>query len=103
LFQTAWFIESLFTQTLVIFAIRTKKIPFYRSKPSKFLWLNITVILIFALGLPFTIVGTFFGFVALPPNFLLILAAFIVTYLGLVELMKIWFYRRYTPAGEAAR
>jgi Mg2+-importing ATPase len=103
LFQTAWFIESLFTQTLVIFAIRTKKIPFYRSKPSKFLWLNITVILIFALGLPFTIVGTFFGFVALPPNFLLILAAFIVTYLGLVELMKIWFYRRYTPAAEAAR
>jgi len=96
LFQTAWFIESLFTQTLVIFAIRTKKIPFYRSKPSKFLWLNITVILIFALGLPFTIVGTFFGFVALPPSFLLILAAFIITYLGLVEVVKIWFYRRYT-------
>jgi P-type Mg2+ transporter len=100
LFQTAWFIESLFTQTLVIFAIRTKKIPFYRSKPSKFLVLNIAVILILALVLPFTVVGTFFSFVALPPRFLLILAAFIVAYLGLVELMKVWFYRRYAAAGS---
>jgi Mg2+-importing ATPase len=98
LFQTAWFIESLFTQTLVIFVIRTKKIPFYRSKPSKFLLLNIAVILILALVLPFTVVGTFFSFVALPPRFLLMLAAFIVAYLGLVELMKIWFYRRYAAA-----
>ena len=95
LFQTAWFIESLFTQTLVIFAIRTKKTPFYHSKPSKLLLLNITVILTLALVLPFTFVGTFFSFVALPPKFLLILAAFIVAYLGLVELTKIWFYRRY--------
>ncbi len=103
LFQTAWFVESLFTQTLVIFVIRTRKIPFYRSKPSKFLLLNITGILIFALVLPFTFVGTFFGFVALPPNFLLILAVFIVGYLGLVELMKKRFYRRYATVGESAR
>jgi Mg2+-importing ATPase len=103
LFQTAWFVESLFTQTLVIFVIRTRKIPFYRSKPSKLLVLNIIVILIFALVLPFTFVGTFFGFVALPPNFLLILAVFIVGYLGLVELMKKWFYRRYAIVGESAR
>jgi Mg2+-importing ATPase len=96
LFQTAWFIESLFTQTLVIFAIRTKRTPFYHSKPSKFLLLNITVILILALVLPFTFGGsTFFSFVALPPKFLLILAAFIAAYLGLVELTKMWFYRRY--------
>ena len=103
LFQTAWFIESLFTQTLVIFAIRTRKIPFYRSKPSKFLLLNIVVILIFALVLPFTFVGTFFSFVALPPKFLLILGIFIVAYLGLVELMKMWFYRRYSTVGESVR
>jgi Mg2+-importing ATPase len=103
LFQTAWFIESLFTQTLVIFAIRTRKIPFYRSKPSKLLLLNIVVILIFALVVPFTFAGTFFSFVALPPKFLLILGIFIVAYLGLVEIVKIWFYRRYATAGESAR
>ncbi len=96
LFQTAWFIESLFTQTLVIFVIRTRKTPFYRSKPSKLLVLNIVVILIFALVLSFTFIGTFFSFVALPLKFLLMLAAFIVAYLGLVELMKKWFYRRFS-------
>jgi Mg2+-importing ATPase len=100
LFQTAWFIESLCTQTSVIFSIRTRKIPFYRSKPSKPLWLNIAVILLFALALPFTIVGRLFNFVALPPDFLLILAVFVVAYLGLVELMKRWFYRRYATAAE---
>ena len=100
LFQTAWFIESLFTQTLVIFAIRTTKIPFYRSKPGKLLVLNIMVILGLALVLPFTFVGNFFSFVALPAKFLLILAVFIIAYLGLVELMKIWFYRRYAATAS---
>ena len=95
LFQTAWFVESLFTQSLVIFVIRTRQIPFYRSKPNKLLVLNIAIILILAITLPFTAVGAYFGFVALPPAFLLVLAAFVVTYLALVELMKIWFYRRY--------
>ena len=103
LFQTAWFIESLFTQTLVIVAIRTTKIPFYRSKPSKLLLLNIIVVLIFALALPFTFVSTFFSFVALPLKFLLMLVVFIVAYLGLVELMKMWFYRRYSTVGEPVR
>jgi len=103
LFQTAWFVESLFTQSLVIFVIRTRMIPFYRSKPNKFLVLNITIILILAIVLPFTRVGTFFGFVPLPTTFLLILVGFIVAYLGLVELMKVWFYRRYTTIGDSTR
>jgi len=100
LFQTAWFIESLFTQTLVIFAIRTRKTPFYRSKPGKLILLNILVILIVALIIPFTPLGKLFGFTALPVNFLLILAVFIVTYIGLVEAVKVWFYRRYATAGS---
>jgi Mg2+-importing ATPase len=54
LFQTAWFIESLFTQTLVIFAIRTRMVPFWKSKPSKALILNIIVVLAVAMALPFT-------------------------------------------------
>ena len=95
LFQTAWFIESLFTQTLVIFAIRTRKIPFYKSKPSKLLVFNIVIILVLALILPFTVLGNFFSFVSLPTNFLLILVAFIIVYLGLVEIVKRWFYRKF--------
>jgi Mg2+-importing ATPase len=95
LFQTAWFIESLFTQTLVIFAIRTRKIPFYKSKPSKLLVFNIVIILVLALVLPFIFIGNFFSFVPLPINFLLILVAFIVVYLVLVEIVKKWFYQKF--------
>jgi len=96
LFQTAWFVESLFTQTLVIFVIRTRTIPFVRSKPNKLLLVNIVVVLVVAMVLPFTSVGgRIFGFVPLPTTFLLILVGFIVVYLGLTELMKRWFYRRF--------
>ncbi len=98
LFQTAWFVESLFTQSLVIFVIRTRTVPFYRSKPNKLLLLNVAVVLVLAIVLPFTPLRGLFGFVPLPVTFLLILVGFIICYLGLVELMKIWFYRRYGPA-----
>ncbi len=94
LFQTAWFVESLFTQTLVIFVIRTVKVPFFKSRPNRLLVINIFVILAISLLLPFTPLGHFFSFVALPGSFLLILLAFIIVYLGLVELMKRWFYHR---------
>jgi Mg2+-importing ATPase len=94
LFQTAWFVESLLTQTLVIFAIRTRKVPFFKSAPSKPLVLNILVVLAFAIALPFTKFGGFFSFVPLPINFLLILIVFIIAYFGLVEWLKKWFYAR---------
>jgi Mg2+-importing ATPase len=94
LFQTAWFIESLFTQTLVIFAIRTRMVPFWKSKPSKALILNIVVVLAVAMALPFTFFRKYFKFAPLPPKFLIILVIFIVVYLGLVELVKLWFYRK---------
>jgi P-type Mg2+ transporter len=93
LFQTAWFVESLFTQTLVIFVIRTRTVPFFQSKPSKWLVINISVILSLALILPFTPLGKVFYFVPLPMTFLLVLVGFIIVYLVLVELMKIWFYQ----------
>lgn len=100
LFQTAWFVESLFTQCLVIFVIRTRTTPFYRSKPNKLLVINVAVVLLVAIALPYIVVGSFFGFVGLPISFILILVVFVVVYLGLVELVKIWFYRRYTAKGE---
>ncbi|MEM3054408.1 MAG: magnesium-translocating P-type ATPase [Candidatus Bathyarchaeia archaeon] len=95
LFQTAWFIESLSTQTLVIFVIRTKKSPFYKSKPSKLLLFSSIAIVAFALILPFTPLGTLFKFVAPPYAFFLVLAGLIGSYLVLVEVVKRWFYKRY--------
>ncbi|MDD5190528.1 MAG: HAD-IC family P-type ATPase, partial [Dehalococcoidales bacterium] len=99
LFQTAWFVESLFTQSLAIFIIRTRTVPFYKSKPNKWLILNISAILVVAVLLPFTPLGKIFSFVPLPPTFLLILLGFIIIYLGLLEMMKRWFYRR-NPNGD---
>jgi Mg2+-importing ATPase len=93
LFQTAWFLESLSTQTLVIFVIRTRKTPFYKSKPSMYLVLGALGVVVFALILPFTALGQFFSFVRPPVSFLVILLAFIGTYLGLAEFLKRWFYK----------
>jgi Mg2+-importing ATPase len=95
LFQTAWFIESLCTQTLVIFVIRTRRSPFYKSKPSKPLVLASLSIVGFALILPFTLLGNWFGFVKPPVTFFVFLIAFVVAYLSMVELLKRWFYKRF--------
>ncbi len=94
LFQTAWFIESLATQTLVIFAIRTRRTPFFKSRPSKTLFIGSVSAVSLALILPFTPLGEFFEFVRPPFTFLLILAGFVASYITLVEILKIVFYRR---------
>ena len=95
LFQTAWFIESLCTQTLVIFAIRTRRTPFYKSKPSRLLLLSSIIIIGFALIIPFTPIASLFGFVEPPFAFFVFLAILLVAYVALAELVKSWFYKRY--------
>ncbi len=97
LFQTAWFLESLCTQALVIFVIRTRKSPFWKSKPGKLLLLSSFSIVAAALIIPFTFLGDlYFGFVQPPLTFLAILAVLIVAYLLLVEVVKRWFYKRHS-------
>ncbi|MEM3446209.1 MAG: magnesium-translocating P-type ATPase [Candidatus Korarchaeum sp.] len=95
LFQTAWFIESLCSQTLVIFVIRTRKTPFYKSKPSTSLLLSSLSIVAVALLLPFTPVGNIFGFVTPPPSFFVFLAMLTVSYLLLVDAIKGMFYKMF--------
>ena len=86
-FHTGWFVESLATQTLVIFVIRTAGNPL-KSRPS--LPLAITTIMIVATGiaLPYSPFTRLFGFVPLPAPFFVFLAISTVTYLALVELGK---------------
>jgi Mg2+-importing ATPase len=88
LFQTAWFIESLTSQTLVIFVIRTRKSPFWKSKPSKLLLLSSIAIVIFALVLPYTPLGEIFEFVRPPATFYIALAIILITYIILAEIIK---------------
>ncbi|KTC86237.1 magnesium-translocating P-type ATPase [Legionella cincinnatiensis] len=87
LFQTGWFVESLATQTLVVFVIRTAKNP-WKSKPSTPLIVMVLFIVFFAALLPFTPIAMFLGFVPLPPTYFLFLITATVTYLFLVEFIK---------------
>src|SRR5581483_9485586 len=92
LFQTGWFIESLATQVLVIFVIRTRGNPL-RSRPHPLLAATSLTVVVAATVLPFTALGRWFGFVPPPPSFLLALAAIVVSYLLLAEVAKRCFYR----------
>ncbi|MGB8219015.1 MAG: magnesium-translocating P-type ATPase [Methanoregula sp.] len=94
-FQTAWFVESICTQTLVIFVIRTRVVPFYNSRPNRLLTASTILIVAIACILPFTPIGSLFGFVPLPASFFAVLAGLVISYLIIVELVKRWFYKKY--------
>jgi len=107
LFQTAWFTESLATQSLVIFAIRTRRVPFFRSKPGLALTAGTLGSLTAAIVLPFTPIARLFSFTPLPLGFLAILALMVLTYVTLVEVGKYFFFRvarrRTTPSMPVER
>jgi Mg2+-importing ATPase len=94
-FQTGWFIESLATQVLVIYFIRTRRIPFLQSRPAKWLVINTLVMVTIGWLIPFTPIGQrIFGFAALKPGIVLVVFAIMLVYLVLIELVKHWFYHR---------
>ena len=93
LFHTGWFVESLATQVLVIFVIRTRASPF-ASRPHPALLLTSLGIVGVAMVLPFTPLAGMLGFTPLPPEFFGLLAGLMIVYLVLVEIVKRWFYRR---------
>jgi Mg2+-importing ATPase len=94
LFHTGWFIESMATQVLVIFIIRTRGSPL-RSRPSLLLTATSLSVVAAAIGLPLTPLGSHLGFVRPPLTFFLILVAMVVAYLFGVEAAKRWFYRHF--------
>ena len=93
LFHTGWFVESLATQTLVLFVIRTAGNPL-RSRPSAPLATTTLLVVCVGILLPFTPLAAALGFVPLPPAFFLFLGAATATYLALVELVKRRLIRR---------
>ena len=105
LFQTGWFVESLATQTLVIFVIRTRRVPFFRSVASAPMALAAVGIVALGAVLPYTgHLAHILGFRPLPGTFFFALAGIVVVYLVLVEIGKYWFYRLYhAPATPAPR
>jgi len=92
LFQTGWFIESMTTQILVVFCIRTRR-RFYRSRPCDFLVFMTFAAVAVAIVLPLVPLGSWFGFVVPPPMFFVFLTGATLAYLVLVEITKVIFYR----------
>ena len=97
LFHTGWFIESMASQVLVIFIIRTRRNPF-KSRPNAWIVACSLAVVAVAIVLPFTPAGVHLGFVAPPAFFFLVLAGILVAYLLVVEGVKQWFFRHLAPA-----
>jgi Mg2+-importing ATPase len=91
-FQTGWFIESMTTQVLVVFAIRTRR-RFFRSRPHRLLVAMALGVVAFAIALPLLPIGRWFGFVEPPTMFFVYLAGGTLAYLAIVEAVKGAFYR----------
>lgn len=95
LFHTGWFVESLFTQTLIIHVIRTNKIPFIQSRAS---WpLIISSIIIVSVGAWLTVspLASTLGFVQLPPLYWLFLVFILMGYIVLTQVVKTWFFHKF--------
>ncbi|MDO9167308.1 MAG: cation transporting ATPase C-terminal domain-containing protein, partial [Rhodoferax sp.] len=95
LFRTGWFVESIATQVLVIFVIRTRRNPL-RSHPTRWLVLTSLGVVLSAMILPFSPLAPYLGFTALPLSFFGVLMPLLVSYLFAVEGGKQWFYRHLT-------
>ncbi len=95
LFHTGWFIESLFSQTLIIHVIRTNRIPFIQSRASKALIGTSLIILLVGVGLTVSPLADALGFVALPAVYWAYLAGMILLYVVLTQIVKTWFFKKF--------
>jgi P-type Mg2+ transporter len=95
LFRSGWFVESLATQTLVVFVIRTWRVPFFRSHPSTPLLAAMVAVVTIGAVLPESPLAAPLGFAPLPVSFFLVLVVFVVGYLAAVELGKLVFFRAF--------
>jgi Mg2+-importing ATPase len=91
-FRTGWFMESVVSAASIVLVVRTHR-PLTASRPSRSLVLATVAVVILTLLLPTTPLGRLFGFVPLPPSFLLLLAAVLIAYVLTAERVKRWFYR----------
>ena len=94
-FQTGWFLESMATQTFVVYMIRTKKIPFIQSSPSKPLLFSTITVVTVAWLMAFLPINKFFNLQALDLVPILAIILIVVVYLITTELVKHWFYKKF--------
>jgi Mg2+-importing ATPase len=96
-FHTGWFIESVWSATVVVFAIRTR-LSITRSRPSRMMMLVTGFVGLVVLVLPYTLLAKFMEFVPLPPWVLLAIVGIVIAYVVIAEIAKRWFYRQQNRA-----
>ncbi|MDR2514667.1 MAG: magnesium-translocating P-type ATPase [Christensenellaceae bacterium] len=94
-FQAGWFVESMWSQTLVIHMIRTPKIPFIQSRASGLLSFMTAAGSVLLTAIPFTPFGQAIGLLPLPPVYFAYLGATVLLYMALATVFKRLFVRRY--------
>ncbi|BDR59885.1 magnesium-translocating P-type ATPase [Lactobacillus xylocopicola] len=94
LFNSGWFVESLWTQTLVLHVLRTEKIPFIQSRAAGLVTLVTSLALVFGSVLPFTVIGQFLQLSPLPASFWCLLTVTCLAYIILVTIVKRWYINK---------
>jgi Mg2+-importing ATPase len=92
-FRTGWFLESVISASMIVLVIRSRK-PFFRSRPGKYLLIATLSIAVLTMILPFTPLGTVFGFSPLSLTTYLLLLLIVVIYIFAAEVTKTIFYKR---------
>ncbi len=95
LFHTGWFVESILTQTLIVHVIRTRQIPFIKSRASPVMLSFTLLVMAIGVALPYSPLARFLGFVPLPAIYWAWIAGFLVLYCVLTHTVKSWFFRRF--------
>ncbi|HEX7976524.1 MAG TPA: magnesium-translocating P-type ATPase, partial [Anaerolineales bacterium] len=95
-FRTGWFVESVLSAGVVVFALRTR-LPFLRSRPSRAMLAVTALVMLATLALPYTPLAGVMGFQPLPPFFLVAVFAIVVVYFASAELAKRWFFEHFMP------
>lgn len=95
LFQSAWFVEGLLSQTLIVHMIRTRKIPFIQSRATWPVMLLTTSIILIGISLPFTRFGTSIGLTSLPLGYFPWLVAILLAYCIMTQVIKAWYIRKF--------
>jgi Mg2+-importing ATPase len=94
-FQTAWFVESLLTELVILLIVRTRR-PFFRSRPGRWLWISTVAVAAAAIALPYLPgAAEVFGFTPLPATLMLVLVGITLAYAVANELLKGYFFRRF--------
>jgi Mg2+-importing ATPase len=92
-FHTGWFLESILTELLIVFIVRTQQ-PFYKSRPGRMLLIVTLIVAGITLALPYSPLNSLLGLAPLPLSIFLALVGITLLYLLASEIVKHFFYRK---------